>query len=268
MPVREKRRRSIAIIAVVCIAAAALVFLFRQRRPAVVPSTVVSVNGANENTTPFASISDDAIQPEDVAYSNGVVNAFTNETYYVRMMKGDERCGDSRVCDLVKEQAGRRVLVAGLAIPTAEGTTRRGATLLGFAAADTARLQYVWSDAPGEHREIGTLRFPAGVFTSIVSETIVSPDPKRTGETADRFEITKDGFQFVFANQAVPGRAEMAARGAYLVENGVVSTLDVAAPPFLVDFDIEQNEQNAGELVFTLNGRSLTYNFDTKRFKE
>lgn len=268
MPVRGKRRRSIAMIVLVCIVAVALVFLLRQRRAAVAPSTVVSVSGTNENTPPPSSISDDTIPPEGVVYSDGVVNAFTNETYYVRMMKGDQQCGDSRTCDLVKESAGRREAVAELAIPTADGTTRRGATLLGFAAADTARMQYVWSNAPEEHREIGTLRFPAGVFTSIVSETIMTTNAKRTGTTVDWHEITKEGLQFVFANQAVPGRAEIPARGAYLVENGVVSTLDVAEPPFRVDFDIEQNERNAGELVFTLNGRSLTYNFDTKRFKE
>ncbi len=268
MPVRGKRRRSIVIIVLLCIIAIALVFLFRQRRPGVVPSSLVSLSGTDENTTPLSSISDDTIQPEDVAYSDGVVNAFTNETYYVRTMKSDTQCGDSRRCDLVKEQAGRRVVVAGLAIPTADGTTRRGATLLGFASADTARLQYVWSDARGEHREIGTLHFPSQVFTSIVSETIINSSAKRAGEAADRFEITKGEFQFVFVNQTGPGRAEMAAPGAYLVENGVASTLDLADPPFWVDVDIAENERNAGELVFTLNGRSLKYNFDTKRFNE
>lgn len=261
---RGKNHSILFITVLGCGVVVATVYFFLHSSPVPSLSTVGSLGGTLETDIQTATIIDDAIQPDQLVDSPGVVNPFTNETYSVRMMQGDTRCGDSRICELVKDQAGKKVSVKTLTITTSDGVTHRGATLLGFDGAGVARFEYAWSDGQGQHQEIGTLNLATDVFSTIV-HTLTVTDGSGASQTIERYELAKGDLRLVFANAAVPGQPAMAAPGAYVVDGGVVDTLGVIQAPFRVTWNLGENSHNPGELTFTLNDLKLTFNLDTKR---
>lgn len=239
---------------------------------------VANANSANTNVVATKTYTDyfaETGQPYDEI--NAVTNSWTNDTYLVRISKGETYCGvNGGHCELVVEHSGVKTVVPDSIFsdtPKLE-PFNQGAKLLRFTDANTLLISFSMQDHGGGYSHLDTYDTRTKELTNLI--WFVQAESSECSECKfDYAMITRPPVgsigerKIIFVNNITVDLApDYAQPGIFAL--GSSEHIPIATTlkrPYDISFNVTEDYRADGTIALRVNNRSLTYNFDTQELK-